>query len=106
MVPQSAGRTGWLQFIVVSLVTGGPTREKLALFDEGASSGSKMEEGDAETSQRFRDVTDLCLKGQLAVLGRLGIDYDDFIRTTEKRHRLGVEVFYKKILDRGDIYQN
>lgn len=39
---------------------------------------AKMEEGDPETKERFRQVTDLCLKGQLAVLARLGIAYDTF----------------------------
>ena len=37
-----------------------------------------MEEGDEETQQRFRAVTDLCLKGQLEVLARLGARYDVF----------------------------
>ena len=40
----------------------------------------KMEEGDAETQQRFHAVTDLCLKGQVEVLSRLGIAYDVFDR--------------------------
>jgi arginyl-tRNA synthetase len=40
----------------------------------------KMEEGDPETQRRFRTVTDLCLRGQVAVLARLGIAYDVFDR--------------------------
>ncbi|MFP4500884.1 MAG: arginine--tRNA ligase [Candidatus Hydrogenedentota bacterium] len=40
----------------------------------------KMEEGDPETRERFRKVVDLCLGGQLAVLRRLGVDYDRFDR--------------------------
>ncbi len=39
---------------------------------------AKMEEGDPETKARFGHVVDLCLKGQLAVLARLGIHYDVF----------------------------
>ncbi len=35
---------------------------------------------------------------------RLGISHDDFIRTTEDRHRRGVEKIFQRILDRGDIY--
>ncbi|MFQ5876276.1 MAG: methionine--tRNA ligase [Acidobacteriota bacterium] len=35
----------------------------------------------------------------------LGITYDDFIRTTEARHRAGVEAFYRRIESRGDIYR-
>lgn len=39
---------------------------------------SKMEEGDAATQAKFRAVVELCLKGQLAVLARLGAQYDVF----------------------------
>ncbi len=35
----------------------------------------------------------------------LGISHDDFIRTTEDRHRRGVERLYQKILATGDIYK-
>ena len=39
---------------------------------------AKMEEGDKEVAALFDKVTDLCLKGQVGVLGRLGITYDHF----------------------------
>ena len=42
-----------------------------------------------------------------AVPGRLGPPYvlfDDFIRTTEERHRAGVSRMVQKIADRGDLY--
>ncbi len=39
---------------------------------------ARMEEGDPETRKKFRAVTDLCLKGQLGVLARLGAQYDVF----------------------------
>ncbi len=42
-----------------------------------------IEEGEPEAQKRFRVVTDLCLKGQVAVLGRLGIKYDRFVRESE-----------------------
>lgn len=35
----------------------------------------------------------------------IGLSNDDFIRTTEERHRLVVEKFFKKVLDKGDIYK-
>jgi arginyl-tRNA synthetase len=41
---------------------------------------AKMEEGDPETQRQFHAVTDLCLKGQLAVLARIGAHYDVFDR--------------------------
>lgn len=44
---------------------------------------AKMEQGDPETVQKFHDVTELCLKGQVAVLARLGISYDRFDRESK-----------------------
>ncbi len=41
---------------------------------------AKMEEGDTETQRKFHKVTELCLKGQLVVLERLGARYDCFDR--------------------------
>lgn len=36
---------------------------------------------------------------------RLGISYDDFIRTTEARHRQVVQHIFQTLLDKGDIYK-
>ncbi|MDS8798261.1 class I tRNA ligase family protein, partial [Streptococcus pneumoniae] len=33
------------------------------------------------------------------------ISYDDFIRTTEARHKEGVEKIFQTFLDNGDIYK-
>ncbi|MGB4593619.1 MAG: methionine--tRNA ligase [Coriobacteriia bacterium] len=35
----------------------------------------------------------------------LGISNDDFIRTTEQRHKRGVQAFWQELYDRGEIYQ-
>ncbi len=51
-----------------------------AFAEQGYALLAKMEEGDAEVKRRFYEVTDLCLKGQVAVLARLGIAYDVFDR--------------------------
>ncbi|MBM7866362.1 methionyl-tRNA synthetase [Heliobacterium gestii] len=37
---------------------------------------------------------------------RLDITYDDFIRTTEDRHKQAVQVIFQKIWDNGDIYKS
>jgi len=34
----------------------------------------------------------------------LGMTFDDFIRTTETRHRKGVEKFWRTVKEKGDIY--
>jgi len=36
---------------------------------------------------------------------RLDISFDDFIRTTEERHRLGVTSLVRRIADAGDLYE-
>ncbi len=46
--------------------------------EQGYALLARMEEGDEDTRRRFHEVTDLCLKGQLAVLARLGASYDVF----------------------------
>ncbi|MFA6471904.1 MAG: arginine--tRNA ligase [Candidatus Latescibacterota bacterium] len=38
----------------------------------------RMEQGDAEIREKFRKIVSICLKGQLEVLGRLGLSYDTF----------------------------
>ena len=46
-----------------------------------------------EMSARFRDME-----------GRLGLSNDDFIRTTEVRHKRACEVLWRKLVQTGDIY--
>ena len=36
---------------------------------------------------------------------KLGLSYDDFIRTTEDRHKRGVQKLFKTLIDRGYIYK-
>ena len=40
-----------------------------------------------------------------SVWRQLDVSYDDFIRTTEERHRLGVTALVQKIADAGDLYE-
>src|SRR6266404_467706 len=40
-----------------------------------------------------------------ATFDRLGITYDDFIRTTEERHQRGVQTLWRRIRDNGYIYK-
>jgi len=46
-----------------------------------------------QVSQRFRDL-----------LGTMDFSNDDFIRTTEARHRASVQELWKRLKDRGEIY--
>lgn len=36
---------------------------------------------------------------------QLGISYDKFIRTTDTHHEILVAEFYKRVEEKGDIYQ-
>ncbi len=46
-----------------------------------------------QMERQFRDVW-----------ARLEVSFDDFIRTTEPRHRVGVSTIVQRIADRGDLY--
>ena len=39
------------------------------------------------------------------IWANLDIQYDDFIRTTEDRHKVVVEAIFKRLLEQGDIYE-
>jgi methionyl-tRNA synthetase len=45
-------------------------------------------------SRQFRDLWD-----------RMGLSYDDYIRTTEERHRKGVQKLWRVLAERGFIYK-
>lgn len=47
-----------------------------------------------QMEQEFRDVW-----------AKLDISFDDFIRTTEERHRISVQTLIQKIYDAGDVYE-
>jgi len=54
------------------------------------------------TPQKFADE----VAGQFRRLfDRMKISYDDFIRTTEPRHKLGVQELWKRLQDKGFLYK-
>ncbi len=71
---------GFDQILDAYVAANARAKEEPDFAERGYALLVKMEEGDAETQRRFRAVTDLCLKGQLAVLNRLGAAYDVFDR--------------------------
>ncbi|MBY7649930.1 MAG: methionine--tRNA ligase [Candidatus Liberibacter europaeus] len=58
------------------------------------NSGIPVESFVEQNSQRFREMADI-----------LYISYDDFIRTTQKRHHDTCKLLWNKILESGDIYK-
>jgi methionyl-tRNA synthetase len=58
-----------------------------------AAAGKAPQAFTDEVSQRFRDLA-----------RRMGITNDDFIRTTEPRHRIGVQALWRALAARDQIY--
>jgi len=66
--------------------------------------GQKVEQAAAaagQTPQQFTDGTSALFRG---LTERLGISNDDFIRTTEERHKRACQELWKRLADRGEIY--
>jgi methionyl-tRNA synthetase len=50
------------------------------------------------------ELADRVVSRYFALRDRLGFSNDDFIRTTQERHRRGVEAIIRRIEDAGDLY--
>ena len=51
-----------------------------------------------------REYCDKMVPGFERIWEKLSVSYDDFIRTTEERHKLSVRELFRRINDAGDIY--
>ena len=67
--------------------------------------GQKIEEKAKEAGKEPQEFVDDMADAAKKVWSTMDITYDDFIRTTEKRHKEGVERIFKTFLDNGDIYK-
>lgn len=67
--------------------------------------GQKIEEKAQEAGKAPQEFVDDMAAAAKQVWSTMDITYDDFIRTTEKRHKEGVERIFKTFLDNGDIYK-
>ncbi|MCP2013877.1 methionyl-tRNA synthetase [Deinococcus sp. HSC-46F16] len=70
--------------------------------DEHGEKIAKAAAASGQTPQAF--VDDLALRGFRGLWDRLEIGYDDFIRTTEDRHKRYVQEILQRVYDAGDIY--
>ena len=68
--------------------------------EHGQKIQRKAEEAGITPIQYVDDI----VAGIKELWDKLDISYDDFIRTTEKRHTDIVEKMFKKLVDQGDIY--
>ncbi|ANU14671.1 Methionyl-tRNA synthetase [Planococcus halocryophilus Or1] len=67
--------------------------------------GQKIEEKANEAGKAPQEFVDEMAAAAKQVWSVMDITYDDFIRTTEERHKEGVERIFKTFLDNGDIYK-
>lgn len=69
--------------------------------------GTKVQRAAEENGLAPKDWVDrLVSQAWLPVLETLGVANDDFIRTTEQRHKVGVQAFWQQLKDSGAIYQD
>lgn len=67
--------------------------------------GQKIQEKAAEVEKHPQDYVNEIADGAKKLWALMDISYDDFIQTTQERHKKSVEKIFKKFLDNGDIYK-
>lgn len=66
--------------------------------------GKKIEQKAEEKGVSPQQFVDGIVAGIKELWKKLDISYDDFIRTTDERHKSAVQKIFKQLLDQGDIY--
>ena len=70
--------------------------------DEHGQKIERAAQAAGKTPQQFTDEISAEFR---ALWDRMGLTYDDFIRTTSERHKRGVQALWRKIRDNGHIYK-
>src|SRR5271163_645919 len=70
--------------------------------DEHGQKIERAAQAAGKTPQKFTDEISAEFR---ALWDRMGLTYDDFIRTTSARHKEGVQALWRKIRDNGYIYK-
>ena len=68
--------------------------------------GEKIAQAAEEVNKSPQEFVDEISKLFKKAWKKLNISYDDFIRTTDEKHKKGVEKFLLKLKERGKIYQD
>lgn len=68
--------------------------------------GQKIEKTATAAGMKPIEYTDKIVAGFQELWKKLDIEYDDFIRTTQKRHYDTVAKIFSKIYEKGDIYKS
>lgn len=67
--------------------------------------GQKIEEKANEANKTPKEYVDEMAKMAKELWAKMGIEYDDYIQTTEERHEKIVQKIFDKMYDKGDIYK-
>lgn len=67
--------------------------------------GQKIERAARARGETPQEFVDNIVAGIIQLWDRLEVGYDDFIRTTEPRHKQVVTKIFQKLYDQGDIYK-
>jgi methionyl-tRNA synthetase len=67
--------------------------------------GQKIERAAQASGKAPQQLTDEVSAEFRALWDRMGLTYDDYIRTTSARHKRGVQELFRKIRDNGFIYK-
>jgi methionyl-tRNA synthetase len=67
--------------------------------------GQKIQRTALEAGKTPQEFVNTIVKGIKDLWKILQIDYDDFIRTTEERHKKITQHIFQKVYDKGDIYK-
>jgi len=66
--------------------------------------GQKIEKKARELGETPQQLADRVVERYKQAWTKYGISNDDFIRTTERRHKTVVQHYIKQLMDKGDIY--
>ena len=67
--------------------------------------GQKIERAAQAAGKTPRQLTDEVSAEFRGLWDRMGLSYDDYIRTTSERHKLGVQALWRRIAENGYIYK-
>lgn len=67
--------------------------------------GEKIEQEAKKEGKSAQEHVDLIAKEIQDIDDKLGVSYDQFIRTTDKKHKEIVQKIFRKIYEKGDIYK-
>lgn len=81
-------------------------RGEKVLFATGTDEhATKVEQAAKEKGLPTREFVDRVVQRFINAWGALHIEFDDFIRTPEERHKRAVWNFFRRLLEQGDIYK-